>query len=168
VRVKSGLIGEEHRSPRSQIFINGIKGSLVERSKPIEHLEACWIQLHETVAIVRPRGGSVKGPIAGGQINVAVCVDARSAATLPDAALRSVGSDIVNRSLLNGRRVVRKQLAVVGPYVGVRREADVDDAVQKQEGLALQVLGGVENHMTLTVRAVARPGDDSSDYNGTA
>ena len=80
-----------------------------------------------------PPTSPLNEPFPVSAVEVAGGIGGQPSAGLPDAAEAAVGRGVVHHDLLQARRIVAEDPAVVGTLVAVRRPRDVDGAVIEQE-----------------------------------
>ena len=114
--------------------------------------------LDEAVAEVPSARVSVERPVAGQRVEVADRIGRQSSAGLPDSGEAAVGRGVVDHDLLQARRVVAEDPAVIRTLIAVRRPRDVDGAVIEEQAGALIVRPRVERDVVLRVAPVAGAG----------
>ena len=98
-------------------------------------------------------------------INIATGVDGRRGPARPERARISIGREIKNPDLRKRRFIVTHHPPGVGPYVAVRRPAQIDDAAIQDQAGTLLILLRIENHVD-AVAVVARAGISCRNVNG--
>ena len=129
VRVGAGLVGEEQRPARAEVVVRRVQGRLVERREGVGDRSA---RCHPHVAVA-PVRAAVERPVAGDEVEAAGRVGCEPVTAHPYACVVRVRRQAHSERLLQGRRVVAEDPAVVRLEVAVAREAEVDDAVEQQE-----------------------------------
>src|SRR5664280_2825100 len=153
VRIGPGLVRQQNDACRSQIQIIPRHSCLIERSEVIQqrYTGRPWFQLHDAVAQVRTGflTKGVEGAIGNREIEIAVGIRGNSAAAHPNASLVAVGSGNPTSGLLQRRRVVRNDPAVISAKIAVGCKRNIQPAFVEQQCGPLQVEAGVESKDTV-------------------
>ena len=125
----------------SEILVRGVQERPVVRREPVEQ-RAVRTDLDEAVPEISPPDVAVEGTVAGQGVEIARTIRRQSSARLPDAAEPAIRRRVVHHHLLEARRVVPENPAVIRTLIAVRGPCDVDGAVIDQQARSL-VLGSV-------------------------
>ncbi len=101
-------------------------------------------ELDESLAQILAARVGIERAVSRDQIDIALIVDRRRGATGPKGSLAAVGSAVIYKHLLQRRRVITDEPAVICAGVAVGGPRGVDDAVQQQQAGALFVISGNE------------------------
>src|SRR5712664_1391336 len=130
------LVGKQEDPSRTEVNVAAAETALVIGSKIIEQreLSTAHPELKEAVA---DRGGghahSIKGSVAGCDIDIAARVSGQPRAAHPDAAQPAIRRRIENAYLRKRGRIEGKYPAMIRPTVAMRCIADINCPVQQQE-----------------------------------
>src|SRR6516164_5370124 len=98
--MRAGLVGQEHGTPRSEVQVLCIQGTLVVGGKVIDLGEPSTGggEFDDTVSVIAPSGVGIECAVADGDIKVALGISRDASASHPDTAFLAIWRAIPNRS----------------------------------------------------------------------
>src|SRR5690349_9265814 len=128
------LIGQQNWTAGTKIKVVVIEFLLVERSEPVDNLEAAVgrLQLQCSIAEIASSVRDIEAAIGHQDVDVSCAVRRRPSASVPDTAADAVSSRCVSDGLLKTDSIEPQQPPIEWIEVAMRSESNIYSPVEQE------------------------------------